>query len=409
MALTTEQQNALTAFEHFLTVYQDQFFRLGGFSGCGKTYLSVEMLESVKKAIQVYNLINSKRDISYEICATTNKAARVLENRMGIPVSTIYSALKINLRECHKTGRELLNYQYCSISKKEVIYFIDECSYLSNEMIEALVKYRPNSKFVLIGDQFQLPPIGILNAPAFDLNCPHAELSQVQRSQGAIQQLTYDLKEGVRRDRNVPIIGSGNEIVVTNDGNEFEQLIHDEFSRSDFALGDAVVLGYRNNHMRNIASSIRSIQGKQELFQTGDMVMVNSTYGDIPTDALVKVNSIKVAKKKYMDLETYHININGMITLYTPEHNRLDKKLKVLARQCSLGELHWKEYFELKNMFVDLRDPNAITIHKSQGSTYPTVFLDLNDLTRCKSIGLRKRLKYVGASRASHKLVVFNG
>ena len=58
--------------------------------------------------------------------------------------------------------------------------------------------------------------------------------------------------------------------------------------------------------------------------------------------------------------------------------------------------------------YPDLRYTYASTINKAQGSTYDTVYIDLNDLAKCNDRDLQLRLLYVAVSRARHK-VVFTG
>ena len=50
----------------------------------------------------------------------------------------------------------------------------------------------------------------------------------------------------------------------------------------------------------------------------------------------------------------------------------------------------------------------ASTVNKAQGSTYDTVYLDLNDIGKCQDRDQVNRMLYVGVSRAKHK-VVFTG
>ncbi|MGL5567505.1 MAG: ATP-binding domain-containing protein [Plesiomonas sp.] len=48
-----------------------------------------------------------------------------------------------------------------------------------------------------------------------------------------------------------------------------------------------------------------------------------------------------------------------------------------------------------------------MTVHKSQGSTYDTVYVDTEDLYRCAAINIKQYLKlmYVALSRASNKVI----
>ena len=68
----------------------------------------------------------------------------------------------------------------------------------------------------------------------------------------------------------------------------------------------------------------------------------------------------------------------------------------------------WKQWFWLKDQVADWKYGYAITIHKSQGSTYEEVFLDKTDVD-----GRRKplywRLAYTAITRPSDKLTIVQG
>lgn len=63
----------------------------------------------------------------------------------------------------------------------------------------------------------------------------------------------------------------------------------------------------------------------------------------------------------------------------------------------------WKQYLAYKDCVVCLDFAHAMTVHKSQGSTYENVFLDTEDMARCAKHDYTMYLKllYVAISRAS--------
>jgi hypothetical protein len=66
----------------------------------------------------------------------------------------------------------------------------------------------------------------------------------------------------------------------------------------------------------------------------------------------------------------------------------------------------WAEYFELKNRYADLKYTYSTTIHKSQGSTFEYVFINMKSLENMTYIDMEKlyRLLYVGITRTSNKV-----
>ena len=67
----------------------------------------------------------------------------------------------------------------------------------------------------------------------------------------------------------------------------------------------------------------------------------------------------------------------------------------------------WVEYFRLKNEFADLRFAYASTVHKSQGSTFDTVYIDLGDLCICKDMEQLARMLNVAVIRATTSVVFY--
>ena len=61
----------------------------------------------------------------------------------------------------------------------------------------------------------------------------------------------------------------------------------------------------------------------------------------------------------------------------------------------------------MKETFPDLRAKDSCTVHKSQGSTYDTVFVDLGDLSVCRNPADAARLFYVAFSRARNRVVMY--
>jgi exodeoxyribonuclease-5 len=68
---------------------------------------------------------------------------------------------------------------------------------------------------------------------------------------------------------------------------------------------------------------------------------------------------------------------------------------------------NWNRYFHLKNTFPDLRPRDAATVHKAQGSTYESVFIDVGNLSTCHLPNVVSRLLYVGFTRAKNRVILY--
>ena len=67
----------------------------------------------------------------------------------------------------------------------------------------------------------------------------------------------------------------------------------------------------------------------------------------------------------------------------------------------------FENYHIAKELFADLRPSHACTVHKSQGSTYKTVYIDLGDIGSCYEANAVARMLNTAISRASERLVLF--
>ena len=68
---------------------------------------------------------------------------------------------------------------------------------------------------------------------------------------------------------------------------------------------------------------------------------------------------------------------------------------------------NWDRYFYMKNTFPDLRQPDASTVHKSQGSSYDTVFIDMSNISTCHNSTQVARMLYVAFSRARSRIILY--
>ena len=98
--------------------------------------------------------------------------------------------------------------------------------------------------------------------------------------------------------------------------------------------------------------------------------------------------------------QTTHASYKVNLTQDPIKYRKLLQKLKRQKRHAM--------YAALNDFILDIRAFEAMTIHKSQGSTFETVYINLSDLGKCRNPYVVSRLLYVAVSRASNR-VVFTG
>ena len=83
-------------------------------------------------------------------------------------------------------------------------------------------------------------------------------------------------------------------------------------------------------------------------------------------------------------------------------HSDAKALLKRLAKKKE-----WVDFFSIKETWLDLRPSYASTVHKSQGSTYETTFIDMSDIGKCRIPSDVARMVYVAITRASQQVIIY--
>ncbi|MGB3496268.1 MAG: helicase C-terminal domain-containing protein, partial [Elainellaceae cyanobacterium] len=91
-----------------------------------------------------------------------------------------------------------------------------------------------------------------------------------------------------------------------------------------------------------------------------------------------------------------------LTVLHEQSEFEFKRKLQLYAE-----EKRWREFWELKLLFHDLRYAYCLTIHKSQGSTFQNVFVDMPNIHVNRNIYERNQLLYVAVTRAAQRLFLY--
>ena len=172
-APTPEQEDALQALSQYLSEDTDgEVFILKGAAGTGKTSL-------VRALVSYYR----QTDTAMLLAAPTGRAAKVLANKARHFASTIHHLI-YRLVEIKDAAGHIGGYRFVPKNNpvdEAALYVIDEASMLGNDgkdtglggqllddMIEYVFSKHGGSKLILMGDDYQLPPIGLNRSPALD-------------------------------------------------------------------------------------------------------------------------------------------------------------------------------------------------------------------------------------------------
>lgn len=429
----------LETFIRFLKDDEVADMYITGVAGTGKTTGLAELLE--------YCIENKIKTVT---TAYTHKACGVLRNKLPkeAVVATLHSYLSkrptINdkaLAVAHVDG----NTGAGEVEEVDVL-FIDEFSMVGEKDFVDISNLQYNEdgevklKVVYIGDPNQLPPVKDAKAitPQGDY---WVKLTQVHRQANGN-----------------PLIDT---LLAINDyinGEEPQALLeHETFIRGVDIVelykqdkGSKVMLAYTNAQVEFLNTSV---QGRDmpivgdELFSPTLRQFYNLIEVSDKTNGILNIRGgLLELNSKYKTLETLH-EIEGIKFFTVADeqgneepraavfgHSRFLEAQQALAnRAVAVNKLitttykqdakdwakanwnhelarkrarAWASYLAFKDCVICLDFTHAMTVHKSQGSTYENVYLDTEDMSRCaeKDYVMYLKLLYVAISRASHKV-----
>lgn len=418
LVLNEGQQEAADNVFHFLFDTEKEF-SITGPAGTGKTTLMAYIMKTVIKEYKDAAALMGAKGVDYEfhLTATTNKAADVLSQSTGLPVSTIHSFLGLRVQDNYKTGEQTLmrtkNFKVYS----NIILFVDEASMVDSVLYGHLMDALDDTcKVIYLGDHCQMTPVNEDLSPVYRNPKYSAPLIQPMRNadQPALMALCSQLRQTVETGIFKPIREVPGVIEYLD-----EDTAHD-FMEQTFLHEDpgCRALAFSNIRVQEYLSYIREIRGYQSFFQDHERVVNNSSF-DIGGDKILPPESLHIitgtdhtiytdtfkSNGDEFDIQHYRVRLKGIEQMWfnVPVDFQEVRRIKsIMARRKD-----WGPMFDVRDSFIDLRGSDAATVYKAQGSSYDTVLLDLNDINRAHTLDQAARLLYVGASRARQKLYLW--
>jgi exodeoxyribonuclease V len=206
MNYNTQQKQALEMMASFISPdNRDNFFILRGSAGTGKSTI---LKAVIKQFCESFDAVN--------VCAPTNKAAKVLKGKTGIMANTIHKLLY----KCEEIeGSEIMELvKKENKNKNRCLFIVDESSMVGDritenssllllktplltDFIEFVFQGNQENKIIFVGDLCQLPPVGYdfwELSPALD--CDYL------RGHKNLKGSFFDLTEVVRQSADSPIL-----------------------------------------------------------------------------------------------------------------------------------------------------------------------------------------------------------
>lgn len=438
----------LDKFKDFLQDEQGWDMYITGRAGTGKTTGLAKLIEHCQQ-----------EDIDYTVCAFTHKACGILAYSLpdGAKIRTLHSFLK----KRPTINAEALSHKHIETSQKHgdtdkaAILFVDEYSMVGEQDLMDIRDAQDSEakvplKVVWLGDPHQLPPVGDaqsvrpygkyqvtltkvyrqaednpLMTPLNELVSfiEGAEPTPLTESESLIRQ--QDILEWYDNDRmaedfdGVMLAYTNKRVQELNKGAQgyeypiegckvfnvsnreyytFENTVPKAFiTQIERPFGDPLVLGSKYKTLEYLLQNVQ-YDWVELTDEDGEAYIFCSVFGHYDYK-VVKDSLTKAAAKANQAIAT---EFKGVKPAQWAKQNSEHPLAKARAKA-------WREFLAFNQNVVCLDFAHAMTVHKSQGSTYKSVYLDTEDLAIAADIDYMQYLKlmYVAFSRAS-KYVVTN-
>lgn len=415
--LNQEQKEASEAFFTYLFDPTAKEFILSGPAGVGKTYWMGYIIDKIMpRYYETCQLIGEKPEYdSVTMTATTNKAAEVLEYATGRTTQTIHSFLNVNVYEDWDTGRQKLqkNERTWHVHENKIV-FVDEASMIDGPIHKYIHEGTHNSKIVYVGDQHQLAPVMEKFSPIYQQGTQVFELTQQMRTfVPELQALNQQLRDTVITGVFNPIQEVPG-IIDYLDDNAMQKQMEITFANQ---TKESRILGYTNRRIIEYNDYIRQMRQLPDIYGEGEILINNagiklgkgnvlSAESEVTIIANRGRETIEIEKGVNLNVQRLdfmsHIG-NRYYSIPVPmDRAHFTSLVKYYAKNKKFERMYY-----LKNNFPDLRQRDAATVHKSQGSTYDSVFVDLGNISTCHQADQAARMLYVAFSRARTRVFVY--
>jgi len=411
--LTEEQKEAYDQVYDRLA-QGERYTGLRGYAGTGKTYLVSCLVEQL-----------IEEDCSVTVCAPTHKAVQVLSEELGdVPVQmqTLHSFLGLRLQPTKGGEYELVVDEARDFTEGVVI--VDEASMVGREEWMHIEESPFWLQWLFVGDPAQLPPVNEEPSPALHVPGPTLETIHRQAADNPI----LELATKIRKDADERLQGQfkhGKGVAITQDREEFLESVLRAFDTDAFAEDATYVrlLAYRNKTVRRYNCEIRTARygAEADRFVEGEWLVATETWYHEGAPRLTNSQEVRVktAAVETMEAEdqsewkvwTLKVRTPGqglartVHVLHEDEYERYESALKRRREAAESDGSKWERFFDLREQFARVDYAYASTVHKAQGSTFDTVFVDHRDLQACRGEE-RQALLYVAVTRPARRLAL---
>lgn len=421
------QKNAI---EQFMIFYKNSskgfIYQIDGAAGTGKTELTKYILNQIPDTI---------------VCASTNKACQVLTERL--PESNIVTChIFLNgVLKYTRDGKQTWFFNLNNVTIPNLI-ILDEVSMVDHivfKQYKNLVE-RKQARILTLGDRCQLPPVEEDVTSFYEYYPIHTSLKNNMRNMDkAYNIMLGKIRKKILSTDQVHI--SGPSIVYWLAKYTPTYTLQTFINIEDIPIDifnayrqnkDAIFLAHRTNrrnntvHQLNLKIRNMMFNYPREKYMVGDKIIFTDYFDQYHTNDLSEITHIQFGsetfyKTEYKIFKLTLIDGNTINTIHPDDNKRFEKdscqiKHDIINRlepvtDAQVDEL-WKEYnAAYKHISAPIDYAYALSIHKSQGSTYRQTFLYLSDfiwmLDQPTTTKQFFKLLYVGLSRTQTNTIIF--
>jgi exodeoxyribonuclease-5 len=438
--LTKSQEVLLVKLKAFLKS-PERIFLLTGKPGVGKTTMNkICLADQINEDIESQS---SGQNIQVAGIALAHRA----KNELGKHIPNVFTFAKAySLKEkINDDGSITFEYNsngdFLPIGEVPVPVFVhDEVSQYTAEMLKIVLdKTSVFSKIILMGDKAQLPPIDPENkmgvdedSPVFKLDlpdsCKHELTERVRQAKGnPILELSDVIREEIFGNQN--ILRVLNEIRTPKMVNGFGYDYIGYPQLGEHLEGknqmETCVIAFRNRTVTWFNYELRDylLKSPEEDLISGDLICMLYSFYHKTSDGQISFvlhnsDTFKISKiyKKFIHhkikdevykIECYIGKVAGQTLkeIVIPTEKGIDiydTVIKNMAELCKAYKMKWNEFYTFKQRFSSCSYGYSITAYKAQGSTYDTVYVDINDVLLTRPLTPKRKLQtiYTAITRA---------
>ena len=428
--LTPDQAAALQSIEK---AYEPgAMYLLTGHAGSGKTYLMQRLTKNI--------LANKRRVV---LSAPTHKAVAVLARKLteakiqGVTCRTIQSVL--SLKPKPHTDRLIFERDRGAEPVTADVVVIDECSMVDEDLLRHIKRHLPNAFVLFVGDPAQLPPVGEVESQTFRVQ-NRSHLTTIVRQSAGNPILT--VADVIRSSQGGPADMSWCSQAALENGHGLflpagaaHRWMKKAFTSPEFeANPDSFrYLAWTNARVEQVNQTIRRwrygdniptpfMPGESALFRQpliieNTLIFANNQEAKVlsirPSTFSHKIEEAHGLRSWTATIPSWELCLrdgdgNERTVPMVRDNGAFQKAVERIKDEAAESRLRWKHLHDFQQSLAQLQSIYALTVHKSQGSTIGSVFIDLPDIRRREETNLleAQQMLYVAATRPSKRLIV---